>query len=650
MTARFKYVFITLCLTQSLGFTSWAQEAKELIQVDVNLDVAHIVGGISNFDRSKFITLHATHTEPDWDMGTNAVGDLREAFLETYDVYLGRDTGAISWQLGQVAENPEKPGFASPDDMKQKGEIVKMEYANRPDLHPFEVGNTLIVGAQNHPFWPDGTKTSQGWALSIADTADEPFGTATGDYMGQWLSDFFGEGGSSGEPLPQYVEVMNEPIWNLVDYEKTATVDKVFTFHNAVAKAIRQYQPDIQIGGYAAAFPEFDKNNFGDWKERWQRFIDLAGENMDFFSVHLYDFPTTGQEKYRKGGQIEATLDMLETYSHIKLGEVKPLIISEYGSQLHNYFNQPWSAERDWLILKAVNSMMIQFMERPDVILKTIPFITLKAEWGRISPDVPYYWRLMRRENEPESDTGDWVYTDLVKFYELWSEVNGTRVDTYASDPDILVDAYVNDNKLYLILNSLEFEEYKLNLNLFGAHENKLEEVHIKHLYLKDQVPVLESSRFEQAPDTFTLGAEATAILTYTFSQPVQIDQHSEEVKYYPESYLERINPNQARVYHFNNVNLGENGEAVLRLGISRNHYVSFQPTITINGTAVEVPEDFRGYDQQHWGRFFGVIEVPVPYSILATNNEINIAFPDSTGFISTVILQVFKFSKEIVR
>ena len=77
---------------------------------------------------------------------------------------------------------------------------------------------------------------------------------------------------------------------------------------------------------------------------------------------------------YRKGSNMEATMDMIEQYSMIKLGEVKPLMISEYSAQTHDYNRKPWSPYRDWLRLKSTNSMLMQFMERTDNICYAMPF------------------------------------------------------------------------------------------------------------------------------------------------------------------------------------------------------------------------------------------------------------------------------------
>ena len=100
----------------------------------------------------------------------------------------------------------------------------------------------------------------------------------------------------------------------------------------------------------------------------------------------------------------------------------------------------------------------------------------------------------------------------------------------------------------------------------------------------------------------------------------------------------------------------GANGEAILRLGIGRDHGKSLQPTVKINGINLVVPTDFRGYDQikgkQFTGRdnYFGVIEIPVPLSALQATNSITVEFSDDGGFVSTAALQVFTSTAAINR
>ncbi len=650
--------------------------AAPTVRIDINADVRHMVGGIDAFDRRKYITIHASHTEQDWfgnnsqsRSAPNASADLLTEFVETYDVYFGRDTGAMRWQLQQLPEDSNRPGFADETAATARGADVRRNYASTTNANAVtsrrheQRGTDLIVGAQQHPYWPDGQTTSQGWAFSQADTPSEPFGTATGHYMGQFLSRYFSQGtaDSDGQPKPVYVEVMNEPVYDLVDAaDMPEDLGKIFRFHNAVAAAIRATNDDVLIGGYGAAFPDFERDGFNRWHERHKAFMDIAGHNMDFLSIHLYDFPNftvNGRltEQYRKGSNLEATLDMLEHYGTLKYGAPMPLVISEYGSQAHGLYNQPWSPLRDWLVIKAVNSMLMAFMERPDIIQKTIPFITVKAEWGRISDSVPYYWRLMRQASEGAGETGDeWVYTDVVKFYELWADVGGSRVDSFANDPDILVDAYLDGSDLFIIANSLEFEDAYLGIALDGPGTAAATGFTVKHLYLDGEMPKLETTRSATLPESLRLGAEGTLVLHIEFDADIAIDASAEESKHYAETMLRPISANSTLSFDVNGVPTGADGEAVLRLGVGRAHGLSLLPVVSVNGIAVDVPADFRGYDQYHGGvgraSFFGVLEIPTPWTAVAENNRVEVTFADSGGHISSVALQVFNHTRPIAR
>ena len=70
------------------------------------------------------------------------------------------------------------------------------------------------------------------------------------------------------------------------------------------------------------------------WDYLWQGFIDYCGADMDFYGVHIYDWPsaTKGQATIRSGGHTEAMLDQLEWYDNFKFGKKKDIVISEFGA------------------------------------------------------------------------------------------------------------------------------------------------------------------------------------------------------------------------------------------------------------------------------------------------------------------------------
>ncbi|GAL62672.1 T9SS type A sorting domain-containing protein [Algibacter lectus] len=378
--------------------------------------------------------------------------------------------------------------------------------------------------------------------------------------------------------------------------------------------------------------------------------MDVAGNNMDFWSIHLYDFPSIGggQKKLRSGSNVEATLDMMEQYSYMSFGEVKPFVISEYGAQMHDYSNQQWSPYRDWLHLKAQNAQLMSFLDRPNNIASAINFVIVKAEWG-YNNGIPYNHRLMRKENEPTSYTGQWVYTDMVKFYQLWSDVNGTRIDTFSDNLDIQVDGYVDGNKAYVILNNLNFTDEEIDLDVIEIDGLSIASLIKKHLYLDgSNLPQLLEEPIAVNTSTVTLNAESTMILEYTFSNAILIDETTTETKYYATTYLQPIIANQTTNFQVNDVLKSTFGEAVLRVGLGRLHGTSLQPTIKVNGTLIDVPENWRGDNQTQRERFFGVLEIPVPFSLIQADNTVSVEFGDTGGHISTLTLQVFNFSSDL--
>ncbi len=629
----------------------------QTVDVEVNLNQRREAGGVSTFERHKFITLHSDNTENDWLHGTrdadNFADDLLDDFMNGRDVYFGRNSGYITFQINSVLdEDPDNPGWArpsgSPDSMDARAQIARNNYEAKTEVHPYEFRSDGIVVAQIHPFWPDGKLTNKGWAFSQTDTESEPFGSAVGDYMGRFLDLYYDKRGTqSGPPTPNYVEVINEPDWDLIQNGTTPPID-IWNFHNTVAEQIRIHSPETLVGGYTTAFPDPDNNNFEEWNSEWKSFIEVSGNHMDFWSLHLYDFPAFGNDQiYRKGSRIEAMFDIIDYYSEATLGVSKPYVISEYASQVHNLRNQDWSPQRDWLIMKGISSMMMSFMDRPHLMLKTIPFIVVKAEWGRNqTTGTPYNPRLMRQANEPASYTGEWVYTEIVKFYDLWANVKGTRIDITSSDLDIQVDAYIDGNMVYVVLNNLVPNEgtstRSIALNLLGLSGNVVQSIREKNLYWDGTNVVLEDNLHTSNLPQVEIGSEGTIILEYTLNSPVEVRETLIEKKVFANEYLQTISANTARTFHIDDIDVTRIQRAELRLGIGRSTALSKQPTILLNGKAIATPANIMGRETDDRSDFFGLLHVPVSKEELQSNNIVDITFPDDSGHISTVSLRYY--------
>lgn len=631
--------------------------------LNVYFNNTYSINGVSSFERSKYITLHASHTENDWfNVGENESDDLITDFVETYDVYFGRDTGGMAWQLGLLPEDPNRLGFIDKAAASNEAGNVRWSYNNGPSprrdkqIQHEDRNRDMIVAAQLHPYWPDGAVTRSGWSFSTEDSLQTPFGTATGEYMGTFLAEYFnrGQADSLGQPKPVYVEVINEPLYELVS---TATnpesITKIFEFHNTVAKQIRQttfqgslVNQDLKIGGYTAAFPDFEKDNFQRWRKRDQHFIDIAGENMDFLSIHLYDFPIFGsQQMYRSGANAEATFDMLETYSNIRLGHTLPFVISEYGAQTHNLNNSPWSPRKDWLNMRSTNTLLFSFINRPHLIDKTIPFIPVKAEWGRRSETVPYPTRLMRQKFEAAGESGEqWVYSEQVKFYDLWKNVNGERLYSTSSDLDIQHAVYVDGSNAYIVINNLELESDVIDINIVDLNPAMITTVNVRHLYAINDAPILSEQIHGNIPQSIEIGAFGTAVIEVELSQSLLPENNTSNKKYYSGDYLQAITANSTLQFDINNVDLSPQGQGILRLSLGRDHNLSLSPVLSFNAHTLAINPDYRGIEQNQGasGRasFYGTLEIPVPNEWIESENVIKLSFPDSGGYVASITFE----------
>ncbi|MGC6456265.1 MAG: agarase [Coraliomargaritaceae bacterium] len=624
-------------LLSIIGTTLCISAKTPVVQVAINLNVKHTVGGADSFDREKWMVLHARSTELDWDSA-----DQRAAFLNDYDVYLGRDCGALPEVLSWVTEDPNRPGWCDESSIRKIGDRERAKYAATTEVHPLEYrSKKMTLGGQPRMF-PDGSMNGNGFSIGSYE--------ALAEFYEKYLTYFRGSGGSDGPPMPAMLEVANEPFVHAHEHE--TTYEAITEFHNMVAEQVKASHPEVMIGGYSAAHPQYEDHDFGHWDRNWRHFIDEAGENMDFFSLHLYDNPLKSKDplegKYRSGSNIEAILDLVEHYSFLQLGEVKPFNISEYGClRVGNGF--PYEHGETWRCTRSYNMILMQLLERPDRILQAIPFMVLKAEWGRKN-GFPYPKRLLYDIDElkgrPKDKDGPWAYTPRVYFWDLWKEVKGTRVDTMTSDPDILADAYVNGSDAYVIVSSLDHTgPQTVQLNHLGASCDLLH-VTVKYLHADaERNPVLDTTTIGSLPE-LTLGASATAVIQYSFRKPLVINETIKEKKYYATTYLQPIAEESPISFKINKLNTSSRfGEATLRIGIGRAHGLTVRPRVQLNGRPITVPEDWRGYDQWNRGQFFGVLEIPVPYAALKKNNRIEVTFPESGGHVSSVALQVFQFS-----
>ncbi|MBB3696946.1 Ig-like domain-containing protein [Flammeovirga yaeyamensis] len=667
------------------------------VDVDVNLNIVHSVDGVSDFGRERHMIIHSTPTDADW-IGEE---DKREYLINDLDVYFGRDNGSATWKFNNTPQDPNRPNKPDLDWMVGEADRLKRIYDQEYLAHQWEYKGPMIMGTNPHSTYPtlswhDDGITWTGWQPKDVETSAE--------WVVQYLDNYFKDNpGQSGEPMPTYWEVVNEiDMVMMTGHMCWTNLDDVWKYHNLVAQKVKEKlgarapkiggltwgMHDFHMLDWTSRYPaslaeswgvpaeavadqyaQYRQNDWYQWDVMWQGFIDHCGDNMDYYAVHIYDWPSweTPSSHIRRGGHTEAMLDILEWYDYHKFGERKDIVMSEYGAVSGHYIHNMPDADphrRDWENLKPFNSMLMQFLERPSHIILSMPFTPTKAHWGdHVNANGDITSRYPYKMLDDIDGDGDYEWTGFVRFFELWSDVKGTRVDTKTHNKDVQVDAYVDGNKVYLILNNLNQTQTAVNLNFFEDYANRVTAVNTKQLYLDlgqgaFGVPHIARETLGTAPGKVVLEADATMVLEYVFESALVLDQTNKEYKFMGEKLGTGSTPTGGDKIHttvgdgtltanVNNVTV-PSGAFEAQIRISGDFFSSHVgvPVITINGNTVDYDGNVRG-DTENEGhnKWFGVLEIPFPSEYLQANNVITCKAGNVVEY-ATVQIQVWDYSK----
>ncbi len=712
----------------------WAQTTN----VDINLNIKHSVEGVSDFGRERHMTIHATPHETDWD----GEEDKLDYLINDLGIYFGRETGSATWKMQGVEEDPDRPSWPHEAQMIEHSNglkqwessdlfIARKQYQSKTENMIMGINDFSPMYA-NLSWFEGFGKGKGGWFVKDVDAAAE--------WVSLYLDHYFAKNpGDLGFQLPKYWECYNEPDMNFMNPQFgmiVSSLEKNWEYHKLVAQAVKDRLGDKAplIGGMTQGQHDFYKpdgiptrwdgafwyehsseearalydnmlsgidgwpnawdrrtDNWWQWDYLWQGFIDHAGEDMDFYGVHIYDWPAANEQQatIRSGGHTEAMLDQLEWYDNFKFGKKKDIVLSEFGAVNRDYILSLPDRRRDWEFIKPFNQMFMEFLERPSHVVMSMPFAPTKAVWGAIPHNdgsVERYdgatlfdpignwtgstdpWVI----NEP---SGGWDWSALIYYYELWKDVDGTRIDTKASNLDIQVDAYANGNHVYVILNNADNQVETINLNTFNAATaNTVSNVEMRHLFFNPDLgtqgePDLSVVNLETAPSQVTLKPNSTIVLDYTYANPVTIDKESKETKYMSEpltnaknsrgTQLCRLVGNANFTTTVKNVVKPAKGEAMVRVG-----GFFYNPTdagdnksikvvsLRVNGNEVVTESPMllnpRGkVASVYGGGWFGVLEIDVPIEYLNDgDNTIYFQRQQNADF-TTVMLQVWDMDQD---
>ncbi|MEM6550626.1 MAG: beta-agarase [Planctomycetota bacterium] len=593
--------------------------------VEVSMDPATVrsIGGISTFEREKYIVIHASPDDGDTD-------DAKFRYIEEeLEAYFGRDGGIQSGQLRSTPADPDNPGMPDVEHMRRAGAAFQAARAERPERFRPEVLREVVLCT--HPEWMMG--------LEGNDFA--PFGPKTpeaaAEFAAQFLKHYY-----TDESRPQYYEVFNEPFIKARDLGTTARA--MAEQHVITARRIRELLPDddIMIGGYSAAWAEVEARNFSHWNGWQKMFMDVAGHEMDFFSIHLYDgINVKGTHAERTGSNVVANIDLIDAYSFIKFGVAKPQSITEYGRIDRSPDNRvvPDRMRRMGGLLSSFNGMLMMYIDHPDRLIKTVPYILGVASWTyntqggmRSTEDIPSSFLLFRRAGD------NYVTTELDKFYRLWKGVNGERRIMTATDPDVRCHYFADGLRHTAVMHNMD--DVARVVKLSGVNDLDITKVTLRSLTTHGEVPILSEQTLFGVPEELTLEPGQTALVMMDLRHEYPAEQTILETRVYATEYLKDIEADKPITFKFEDVPGGE-GDGVLRMSIGRVPGLSLQPVVKIAGHELEVPTDWSGSKQVGRPTFFGMIEVHVPGELLTDTVEVEMTFPDTGGKVAAVVLRV---------
>lgn len=462
---------------------------------------------------------------------------------------------------------------------------------------------------------------------------------------------------------PEFYEPMNEPFVHARDFYDDPDWDAVAEarIKLEMAQVFREIGSKIhaapelanmKVIGYAAAFPSFEKNNFSVWNQNMKMFMDEAGADMDAFSTHIYDgINQLGQDTRRSGSNMEAVLDLIESYSFQKWGIIKPHVISEFGG----IFGSNYSDISNVQSIRSQNAILFGLLERQDVTELTIPFTTGKSTWHITEANnyLPYKAVLFKPVpiGVPLDQVTSWEYTDRIYFYELWKNVSGDRIELNSINPDIQVQGFRDGNKLYVALNNLDDFDRSVSLQLQLVTGATVNDVRIKSLIINpNEAAQFTDQTTSVLPESYPLKANETVVFEYTYNTDFNYENALISKRHYSnESTVQQINANSSMTHTFSNVPASSIASAILRMSIGRTHDRSKSPTVLINGQALSVPANWKGYDQADRDDFFGMIEIDVPPEHVQASNNISLTFPDSGGHLSSLVLITQRYNQNVL-
>ncbi|WP_017446766.1 Ig-like domain-containing protein [Gayadomonas joobiniege] len=526
----YKLTHCALGISLALTMSGLAKQAvANPTQVKIYPHHKLYIGDTSDLQRNKFFNLHTSPSDP--------------AMQKVERDYLINELNA---DFGRAFSSPFNRGMGShyPDtqSVMQNGANSLQNYNKFPHAG-YDVSRMVST---EHPY-------------NVIVDGNDPIDGAR--FIADYYQNYFND-----ENRPGFYEPMNEPFvhahefvdgpWNNENNE--AMQRHMATWFAEIGREFDARGIPVDVVGFSSAWPSLELNNFNHWQTRMKMFIDTAGQYMDALSFHLYDgVNVTGQDNLRSGANTEAIMDLQETYTKLTFNRVIPHAVTEYGGIIDGYPDE-YSAEKSSQELRSYNHILFSLLAREDRLLTSIPFITGTAQWYYQANNFNPYSATIYRPDPDKIVNGKvngFLETEKAKFYKLWADVKGYRVDFSEQDADLGTQIFAHGNKLYVCLNNFDNQSKTVNLDFMQQLE--VTNLRVKRL----DVPYGQAARYSDQSlathtESFTLNPDETLVAEYQLQDNLPIAQAIGRDTYYAQQHLQAIEARQIIQFDINGVDV----------------------------------------------------------------------------------------------
>lgn len=568
-----------------------AQAPSNNAKIIVDPVTTRSIQGISEVERKRYFSVcdHGTGFE-------NRVKDdaMYDYLVNELQISFGRNLGPIKGVAASVKEDPNRRGFADLAPLVHK----KPSKPSNQMLRDF--GPNLDVASHgSHNAFPEfmgkfeteqttkDPKHSQHLPENIEAAAELSAAVLKHAY-----SDF---------DRPRYYEPVNEPHWDFMKQRHLAD------WHTKTMQRVHETTPEVRVGGPCMPVCYFYRNDYKSF-DGLKNFMDLTDGKLDFYSFHTYDYHRwrDGEMKGRiqSGLPLEGTLDLVQNYAVNEFGNEIDVVISEQGGYIgsqpkgeydgelvaaeilagHHPDADPtsWDFEKkkrsivNFGMTSSVIANTLTFLDHPHTVQKAVPFMLVNTwNWG------PKYYAQLYVPHRYEDKTR-WEETDLTQFFKFFRDVKGRRVKALCDDPDLQTRAFVDGNKLFLVVNNQSQQQHTIDLK--GINTKSID------LRRLGRAADFTSSYREQTiatPPQFVIESREAVLMIADFGQPVPERRAVDEVVCYGDKVAQPMKEARFTIKTPTDRSIQY---AQLRIGLTRAPEFEQTPVVTLNGKRLNVP------------------------------------------------------------